>query len=420
MVPGRHSFKVSHRNIHPSNYGNVSAAATSESSDVGLVNHHTMTPSIINQYGSYGIRELDGLKPWELLSLDEALTPMQNSMDGDRLVMARTHATQTVPVENSEIPLVVTGAEHMTGQLASTKFIHRAKQGGKVIDIVPNKYIAVKYDNNVIENLDIIPRSSRTKRGSFIRMEMETVEPGKTFKKNDALAWTKNFKNGVYSSGKNVVVCFMNYEGFCHEDSYTITEGLAAKIKRTLVKPINVVIPPNTKILNMVTSNKEVKTNDVLIEFTHDLDLEEYLKNQEFDEDDLEKLLISQNEKSIKTLAGFNGEIVDIKIFLNTKKDMDLKLINLHKKMVAEDRSTIKKLSENKSKEDQFSSIDNMATGYTKVGNHKLRGGKEFLGANVVFYIKETNPLVLGDKNLSLASVMALEKSGEFRETPFA
>jgi len=402
-VPSKHSFKASHRNIHPSNYGNISAASTSEGADVGLVAHHTLTPSIINQYGSYGMRDMrdiDGLKPWEILSLDEALTPMQNSMDGDRLVMARTHATQTVPVENSEIPLVMTGAEHLTGQLASTRFIHRGKHGGKIVKVVPDKYISVKYDNNVIENLDIIPRKSRTKRGSFIQLEMDTMKEGDLFKKNDILAWTKNFKNGVYTSGKNTCVCFMNYMGFCHEDSYVVTEDLAEKVQRTMVKPIYIIVPPNAKVLNILEEKKEVATNDLLLEFTHDFNLESYIESQgdNFNEEDLERLLLSQSENSIKLHAGFSGEIIGMKIFLNTKKDIDLKLINIHKKMVDEDRKTIKMLGENQSKDDKLSSFDNMETGYFKIGNHKLRGGKEFLGAKIEFYIKEKHSLTLGDK----------------------
>jgi len=400
-VPSKFSFKTSHRNIHPSNYGNISAASTSESADVGLVSYHTLTPSIINQYGNYGIKDIKSLKPWQILSLDESLTPMQNSMDGDRLVMARTHATQIVPVENSEIPLVMTGAEHLTGQLASTRFIQRAKYGGKIVEVVPNKYMSVKYDNNIIENLDIVPRISRTKRGSFIQLEMDTMKTGDLFKKNDTLAWTKNFKNGVYTSGKNVVVCFMNYMGFCHEDSYVVTEDLANKVERTIVKPVSIVIPPNAKVLNiMEKKNAEVSSTDVLLEFTHDFDLESYIQSQgdNFDEEDLEKLLLSQSENSVKLLAGLSGELIGMKIYLNTKKEMDLKLVNLHTKMVAEDRKTIKMLGENQTKDGKLSSFDNMQTDYFKIGNQKLKGGKEFLGAHVVFYIKEKHPLMLGDE----------------------
>ena len=66
--------------------------------------------------------------------------------------------------------------------------------------------------------------------------------------------------------------------------------------------------------------------------------------------------------------------------------------------MVAEDRKTIKMLGENQTKDGKLSSFDNMQTDYFKIGNQKLKGGKEFLGAHVVFYIKEKHPLMLGDE----------------------
>ena len=350
MVPNKFSFKSEHRSIHPSSYGNLGAASTSESSDVGLVNHHTLTPSLINTYGSYGIKDLAGISNWGILSLDEALTPLQNSMDSDRLVMARTHAGQVVPVENSEVPLILTGAEHIVGQIASTRFIQRAKNDGKVLEIVPDKYISVKYSNGIIENLDIIPRSSRTKRGSFIHLEMKTLPIGKSFKKNDTLAWTKNFNNGIYSAGKNVTVCFMNYKGYCHEDSYTVTQDLADKTKRTIIKPIDIIVPPKTKVLFLEDSKKQVNTNDVLVEFVSDLNLEDYLNTQDLnlEDDELERSLYSHNNKSIKLHASFNGEIVGIRVFLNTKKEIDPKVLNLQKSLVQEDVELIKKLALNK------------------------------------------------------------------------
>lgn len=399
-VPSRHSFKLEHRSIHPSSYGNLGANSTSESADVGLVNHHTLTPSILNQYGSYGVKDINGLKPWETLSLDEAMTPFQNSCDADRLMMARQHQTQTVPVENAEVPILMTGGESIIGQISSTRFIHRAKMAGRVIDVLPEKYITVRYTDGTIENLDIIPRKSRTKRGSFIQLEMDTLQKDQPFKKNDTLAWTKNFKQGIYAPGKNVTVCFMNYRGYCHEDSYTITQDLAEKIKRTIIKPIDIVIPPNTKILYIEEGKKHVDINDVLLEFVTNMNLEDYMKTQDIDLEDenIEQALLSQSSKSMKLLASFSGEIVGMKIFLNTKRDMDQKLLNLHKQLVDQDKAVIEVLKKGKNEDDAMSSLDNIDTSFFEIGGHTLKGGKEFLGANIVFYIREQHTMSSGDK----------------------
>jgi DNA-directed RNA polymerase beta subunit len=189
----------------------------------------------------------------------------------------------------------------------------------------------------------------------------------------------------------------MNYRGFCHEDSYTITEDLASDVQRTIIKPLNIVIPPGTKILNIEDENKYVDTNDILVEFVTDLNLEDYLKNQELDFD-IDDTLLSQNSKSIKLHAMFSGQIVGMKIFLNTRKNMDQKLLNLHKKLVDSDKETVDALKKNKSPDEALSSLDNLETAYFEVGGHTLKGGKEFLGANVVFYIREQHSMSKGDK----------------------
>jgi len=69
----------------------MSANTTPESSNIGLIVAHTMTPSIVNEYGSYGHKDLSTLSGWGALSASEALIPFQSEMDSDRLVMAATH-----------------------------------------------------------------------------------------------------------------------------------------------------------------------------------------------------------------------------------------------------------------------------------------------------------------------------------------
>jgi DNA-directed RNA polymerase beta subunit len=213
-VPSKRSFKREHRNIHPSQYGNISANSTTEYADVGLTTFHTLTPIIINKYGSYGMKNIENISGWQTLGLDEALTPFQNQVDSDRLVLARTHTNQVTPISGSETPLICTGAEFIVPQLASTRFIHTAKKNGTIVEVVPNKTLTVKYNDGTREVLDILPRLSRTKRGSYIALEMDTLQPEEKFLANQPIAFTKNFnKNGSYCAGKNLFIALMNYDG---------------------------------------------------------------------------------------------------------------------------------------------------------------------------------------------------------------
>ena len=217
-IPGIRQFKKEHRNIHESYYGNVGANATTEYAPVGIVNHMTLTPLISNQYGNYGVKDINRCNGWDLVSLDEGLVPFINELDASRALLAYTHRAQASPIINGEEPIVATGAEFFIPQLSSSRFIQRAKSDGKVTEIEKDNYIKIEYKDGKKEFVDISPRLATTKRASYIHLGMKTVELGTRVKKDEAIAWTNNFNGDCYASGKNMKMAVMNYMGFSHED----------------------------------------------------------------------------------------------------------------------------------------------------------------------------------------------------------
>mgnify|MGYP001766673688 CR=1 FL=1 len=391
------------RNIHPSQYGMMGAVSTPEYVDVGLTTHHTLTPIIINKYGSYGAKDITQLSGWHTVTLDEALTPFQNQVDSDRLTLARTHQNQTTPISNSEMPLVCTGAEFIVPQLASPRFIHRAKKDGIIVDIDKNKTLTVKYKDGTTDIFDIIPRLSRTKRGSYISLEMSTLEKGKSFKANQPIAFTKNFNDkGAYCAGKNISIAIMNYLGLCHEDSYVITKELADDTITDTVEVVSVEIPPNTTIINLETEkNKYVNAGDVLVEFSYEDSLDEYLDMTQLETDEQdnggESGMFASGAKSIRRLSP-DGEIIDIKVFINNKLSTDKSVLQFHADLVKDQQKIIAKLaSVVKDKEKRISVTDNMDLESMNIGGHKFKGNI-FIGTRIVYYIKRPKKVNLADK----------------------
>ena len=98
-------------------------------------------------------------------------------------------------------------------------------------------------------------------------------------------------------------------------------------------------------------------------------------------------------------MMGQEGEIVDIKVFLNNKKNVDRQVVLLHSQLVNSTKDTISKLEENYTNEnDKIKASDNISSKFFKIGGHKLKGGKEFTGARIVYLIKQKMPLFSGDK----------------------
>jgi len=325
------------------------------------------------------------------------------------MTLARTHAAQTTPISDSEQPLVCTGAEFIVPQLASPRFIHRAKKDGIVTNVDKNKTLTVKYKDGTIDIFDIIPRMSRTKRGSYIALEMNTLDVDSKFKANQPVAFTKNFNQaGTYCAGKNITIALFNYLGLSHEDSYVISKELADKTKTDTVEEVHIMIPPDTKIINLEKEKgKLVNTGDILVEFSYDNSLDEYLDSTNLDLEDPENEsstdMYSSGVKSIKLLAP-EGEIVDIKVFINNKLSTDKSLLNFHDKLVKEQHQVISKLaSVVKDKNKQLTITDNMDLSFINIGNNKYKGNL-FVGSRVVYYIKKQKSVNVGDKNcLSLS-----------------
>ncbi|MDX1699474.1 MAG: hypothetical protein R3250_02595, partial [Melioribacteraceae bacterium] len=400
-VRSKNLFKVEQRNIHPSQYGIVSANSTPESTNVGIINRHTLTPTIVNKYGSYGAKDITNVSGWNTLAIEEALVPFQNQMDSDRMVMAATHQSQVTPIEEAEAPLIGTGAEFIVPQLSSSRFCHRAKMDGRVTAVDKDKTITVRYKNGDVESLDIIPRMSRTKMGAYISLQMNTLDNGETFKKNELIAWTKNFtKDSKYASGRNVFVAVINPSGFGHEDAYVISQEFSQSARRDMVKEQHIIVPPDMKILNMEKSiGKQVNKDDILIEFVYEESLDDYLEiNNLMDEGDNEVLSsFGSGENSIKLLA-VEGEIIDVKIYINNKNSIDPQVVTFHKNLVSEKKKAIGMIAKNaKTDSDRFKSVDNIDSSFFKTGGHKYKQN-EFQGARIVYFIKEQKPLIEGDK----------------------
>ena len=397
-VQNKQMFKAEQRNIHTSQYGIISANSTPEGSNVGIINKHTLTPAIVNKYGSYGAKDISGLSGWNCLAIEEALIPFQNEMDSDRLVMAATHQGQVTPISGSEAPLVGTGAEFIVPQLTSPRFAHKAKEDGIVKEIEPGKFITVRYKSGKIETFDISPRLSRTKMGGYIALEMNTLDKGKRFKKNELVGFTKNFtKDSRYASGKNVFVAVLNPMGYGHEDAYVISEKFSQDASRDMVKEVAAIIPTDAKLLNMTKKiGTKVEKDDVLLEFVYQDNLDSYLElNDLVDEEDKEILSIfGAGDNSIKLLAP-EGEIIDIKVFINNRNSIDPQIVKFHKSLVTDTKKTIGKLG--KTASDKMKAVDNIDVNFFKTSGHKYKQN-EFQGARVVYYIKQKKPLIGGDK----------------------
>jgi len=396
------AYKKEHRNIHKSHEGIFGANSTHESGKIGLTLRHTLTPTIVNSYGSYGQKSIQNLSGWKSASIDELLTPFINQINPDRCILAVTHASQVTPVNNLQKPIVRTGAEQIIPQLASKRFVHKAKKDGIIQNIENNKTLQILYDDNTSEVLDISPRKSQAKLGNFIELSMENLPEGTKVKANQIISKTKYFDfDGTYMSGVNLNVAVMNYMGYSHEDSYCISKELSLKTTTSTIKKLTIIVPTNTDV-NFIENkiNKKIKDNDILVEYQNKLNISSF-PEEKFDYLDAftssNFIDYTLNDQNKTTLFGINGEIVSIKVYINNRKNLDKKVVNLHNNLVKEARDTIKKLTIKQTKDKKIVAVDNLNLKFIKIGRHKFKN-YEFDGALIEYMIKQEKKLREGDK----------------------
>ena len=107
-VPSKRAFRKEHRAIHESYIGTVASHSISEYSSVGITNTLTLGASISNNYGGFGGKRANYTPDnIDSMSIDEYMIPFAGHMDSERLVLARTHISQKMPILNGELPIIL-------------------------------------------------------------------------------------------------------------------------------------------------------------------------------------------------------------------------------------------------------------------------------------------------------------------------
>ncbi len=162
---------------------------------------------------------------------------------------------------------------------------------------------------------------------------------------------------------------------------------------------IPIIIPAGTKVLSIIT-DKFIQTDSStpLIEFQYMKSIDDYIENydilgDEFNED--ENSLFAKGQNTLRRMSP-GGEVVNIKIKLNTKTGVDPLLINLWENQRKQIGTLTKTLTKYATTEEE-SMIDNIDMSVLKVGGHKVRA-KEFDGVLVEYYVKQPMKIKIGNK----------------------
>ena len=279
------------------------------------------------------------VSPKMMVSIATAMIPFLENDDANRALMGANMQRQAVPLMTTQAPIVATGIEH---KCAVDSGVCVLAEGDGVVTRVDAQYITVRYDAGETKDYKLI-KFARSNQGTCIN-QRPIVNAGDRVCEGDVLADGPSTSNGEIALGKNILVGYMNWEGYNYEDAILLNERLVMEDVFTslhveeyecdardtklgpeeITRDIPGVGDDALKYLDergIIMVGAEVTAGDILVgkvtpKGETDLTAEERLLRAIFGEKAREV-----RDTSLKVPHGESGIIVDVKVFTRENGD---------------------------------------------------------------------------------------------------
>lgn len=165
--------------------------------------------------------DLMDVSPKQVVSIGTSLIPFLEHDDANRALMGANMQRQAVPLLRPEAPLVGTGMEFVAAQDSGVCIL--ARRSGTV-SRVTGKKIVVLTDSGETDTYDMI-KFMRSNQSTCIN-QRPIVYRGDHVEAGQTLADGMATDGGELALGHNVLVAFVSWEGYNHEDAVLISEKL--------------------------------------------------------------------------------------------------------------------------------------------------------------------------------------------------
>ncbi len=161
------------------------------------------------------------VSPKQLVSVATALIPFLENDDTNRALMGSNMQRQAVPLLKTESSIVATGIEAAIAR--DSGVIVRAKEAGKAVAVSSN-LIKIQEDSGFITEYPL-KKFERSNQGTCLN-QRPIISTGDRVEKDEVIADGPSTNNGELALGKNILVGFMEWEGYNYEDAILISEKL--------------------------------------------------------------------------------------------------------------------------------------------------------------------------------------------------
>ena len=293
---------------------------------------------LITQYTPDKMDYMD-VSPKQLVSVATALIPFLENDDTNRALMGSNMQRQAVPLMKTESAIVATGIESAIAR--DSGVMVKAKNAGVVVGCASD-LIKIQEDDGTIQEYKL-KKFERSNQNTCLN-QRPIVDTGDRVEAGEIIADGPATNNGELALGKNILIGYMEWEGYNYEDAILISEKLVQDDVFTsihieehyteardtklgdevITRDIPNVSEDALKDLDengIIRIGAEVQPGDILVgkvtpKGETELNPEERLLRAIFGEKVREV-----RDTSLKVRHGEGGIVVDVKVFTRENKD---------------------------------------------------------------------------------------------------
>ena len=161
------------------------------------------------------------VSPRMMISIATSFIPFLQNDDANRALMGANMQRQAVPLLTTEPPIVATGIEHKAA--VDSEVCIKAEKDGTVTAVSATT-ITIKYDDGEIKDYKLT-KFARSNAGTCVN-QRPIVVVGDRVRYEQIIADGPSCSGGEVALGKNVLIGFVNWEGYNYEDAILLNERL--------------------------------------------------------------------------------------------------------------------------------------------------------------------------------------------------
>ncbi|MBO3663467.1 DNA-directed RNA polymerase subunit beta [Microbacterium sp. NEAU-LLB] len=161
------------------------------------------------------------VSPRQMVSVGTSLIPFLEHDDANRALMGANMQRQAVPLLRSDSPFVGTGMENYAAIDAGDTIV--AEKAGVVAEVSAD-FVRLQLDEGGTRDY-FLRKFDRSNQGNNYNQRV-IVNAGDRVEVGEVLADGPATQNGELALGKNLLVAFMNWEGYNYEDAIILSQNL--------------------------------------------------------------------------------------------------------------------------------------------------------------------------------------------------